>query len=519
MIILTDNQFFYTGFPSDEHNNIITKQKIVCCICRQFITYNKNTTNLSSHLFGKHANMMTELYPEQLTNMSDKIKAKKCSKLLKRENSDAEETVIVDVKRTKNIEALNDLDTVWLVDEGDDSKDQEKDENAPETNNVFQINKDMKVIIMPKNNCEIADELNTESDQYLEVESDENYGKTGSEEMIHRIEEETNSIEFLNEEFLAVSNENEDIAKPATHTYCKKSSSKRTKRDDTSGEDAQFINLVDKMKNFLIKDFVRPQVIDGDGFKEMMKHLVLDGKIPNSSEVCKTHKHSFFLCVESFLAFQVTKSIEIDYNQRYSAFMLQTKQILGEQKYSISLNKLGHRTNFQVTINYLSSNSHETNNLEQRTIAVSADVLALFRTIKNELNNCSAILTNFDFTEDFDAELYSFVNDNGRYIVLFFCKLGKTLPNRVLSEIPIVQSFSSVLDDAIYECLRLPEVENVMRSTMPNHGPENWHKQFEHLSNLAEKCNKNIENQSNTASVPKIIVEYLEPLKVKFLKK
>lgn len=44
----------YFGFPSDNGNNILTRQKVVCTICNTAIAYNKNTSNLRTHLMSKH---------------------------------------------------------------------------------------------------------------------------------------------------------------------------------------------------------------------------------------------------------------------------------------------------------------------------------------------------------------------------------------------------------------------------------------------------------------------------------
>lgn len=40
----------FFGFPANDKFEILTKKKIVCCLCRAYIAYNKNTTNLSTHL-------------------------------------------------------------------------------------------------------------------------------------------------------------------------------------------------------------------------------------------------------------------------------------------------------------------------------------------------------------------------------------------------------------------------------------------------------------------------------------
>ncbi|XP_065359157.1 uncharacterized protein LOC135953272 [Calliphora vicina] len=51
----------YFGFPSDSGNNILTRQKIVCTICNTAIAYNKNTSNLRTHLMSKHVEIFQKL--------------------------------------------------------------------------------------------------------------------------------------------------------------------------------------------------------------------------------------------------------------------------------------------------------------------------------------------------------------------------------------------------------------------------------------------------------------------------
>lgn len=51
----------YFGFPSDNGNNILTRQKIVCTICNTAIAYNKNSSNLRTHLMAKHVEIFQNL--------------------------------------------------------------------------------------------------------------------------------------------------------------------------------------------------------------------------------------------------------------------------------------------------------------------------------------------------------------------------------------------------------------------------------------------------------------------------
>lgn len=53
----------YFGFPGNDNQEILTKNKVVCTLCNKVISYNKNTSNLRTHLFAKH--------PEKLFGMNN----------------------------------------------------------------------------------------------------------------------------------------------------------------------------------------------------------------------------------------------------------------------------------------------------------------------------------------------------------------------------------------------------------------------------------------------------------------
>ncbi|XP_067644540.1 uncharacterized protein [Eurosta solidaginis] len=58
----------YFGFPSDSANKILTRQKIICTLCGTAITYNKNTSNLRTHLIARHPEKLLEMHQEQQNN-------------------------------------------------------------------------------------------------------------------------------------------------------------------------------------------------------------------------------------------------------------------------------------------------------------------------------------------------------------------------------------------------------------------------------------------------------------------
>ncbi|XP_039963003.1 uncharacterized protein LOC120776423 isoform X2 [Bactrocera tryoni] len=55
----------YFGFPADSTNKILTRQKIICTICGTAITYNKNTSNLRTHLISRHPETLHQMHNHQ----------------------------------------------------------------------------------------------------------------------------------------------------------------------------------------------------------------------------------------------------------------------------------------------------------------------------------------------------------------------------------------------------------------------------------------------------------------------
>ncbi|XP_016979099.1 uncharacterized protein LOC108044560 [Drosophila rhopaloa] len=54
----------YFGFPSNDNNEVITKQNVVCIKCHKVLTNHGNTTNLRAHLQHRHKDLFKELCQE-----------------------------------------------------------------------------------------------------------------------------------------------------------------------------------------------------------------------------------------------------------------------------------------------------------------------------------------------------------------------------------------------------------------------------------------------------------------------
>ncbi|RZF44183.1 hypothetical protein LSTR_LSTR003823 [Laodelphax striatellus] len=77
----------YYGFPADEDGEIIDRFKIVCTLCKTVIAYNKNTSNLRTHLINKHSQILLKLEEGKTENPPPKATPKAIDKTKKRKNS------------------------------------------------------------------------------------------------------------------------------------------------------------------------------------------------------------------------------------------------------------------------------------------------------------------------------------------------------------------------------------------------------------------------------------------------
>lgn len=75
------------------------------------------------------------------------------------------------------------------------------------------------------------------------------------------------------------------------------------------------------------------------------------------------------------------------------------KAISSQQNYSLSFNRLKQSSLTEIYINYLSGDANRFESLESQIVFLTGSVGDFFMNIKNELNNCSAFLINFNLDE------------------------------------------------------------------------------------------------------------------------
>lgn len=287
----------YFGFPANSNEEIITKTKIVCGICRAYIAYNKNTTNLSTHLNCKHPEVLDEI---------------KSYKRLKNEQKQIETPIKLNKSSSpsppKRSKIAKDFD--W-----DSDNDIESRNTVIHNTQVkraiykpkFQMTNEFVLIESAEPNSTLEENTVMESNehehenQYIACSSNNDFNIDDDRTEINPEDLDTNSIvdtnrskdEYLTEEFLGMNEANEMLFKLNEEQTPKKIvilskqppklankiSMKREKQNQCLTEEMK------QIKKFLIKDLVPPSIIDGGGFKELIGFFSPDAVIPSSLEV------------------------------------------------------------------------------------------------------------------------------------------------------------------------------------------------------------------------------------------
>lgn len=281
------------GFPANENREILTKTKIICCICYAHIAYNRNTTNLSTHLKNKHPEILQEI-----RNNAKDENEQKC-----------DETSIA----AKRFKAEEEMTVNWVYNEhsGDDSKVM-TDHPTGITRKTFPKGK-KATIYKPKfqiteEYATLSEESSTPSktfDHHLtDLETNEHEHDNEFIETIQyaSIDEDTNEIitEVMDADSVANANRSNDeflssaICQNANFSYSPKkiiiaTKSTTIKVNDSNTESntksRSSDEVMGQIKKFLIKDLCSSSIVDGIGFKEMIAFFSLNADIPTSLQV------------------------------------------------------------------------------------------------------------------------------------------------------------------------------------------------------------------------------------------
>lgn len=311
------------GFPANENNEIITKSKIICCLCRAYIAYNKNTTNLSTHLSCKH--------PDKLAQIQGKSKGShtpnKSGRRLQNDSSD--ETAPTTSKRLKlETKFSNDIDSEWYIEQSASDGENtvhptgittkslihnkreltpnviefyidENEEKPDETSNMkkpIRIDENFSLVISPneqENGNQFHDSLGYSGKEYIECHSNDSAEDVShkddflTEEFLTNINEEGDQREYNHSDMVHISAAKDDSNRieltndksgSGNESKALSVSSHKTRCKDEKGFETTLI--MDQLKRFLIKDLVAPSIVEGDGFISLLKSLSPNVQIP-----------------------------------------------------------------------------------------------------------------------------------------------------------------------------------------------------------------------------------------------
>lgn len=291
----------YFGFPADESNNIITRDKIVCCICRRQIAYNKNTTNMSTHLIARHIDIMHKYFPNDIKMKPSSTNAKRLKQSKAPQSSQS---------MTKRIKSEKMEPERWSDDyEYTINRPETEAKDAEKSNKAQQNNESVRVVVTTEDGEEFIETL--DYDECPGIFGMESQSLSGDEP------NETNQHDFLNEEYLLANvNVDNDVSSQAASqdgdqekifidVYVDKSN-KRSPKKSTADDGAPAAKqaklnrehrepskilsereVAEAMKHFVVSDILSPSIVDGVGFRSYTRSISSRSYIPlpDSSKV------------------------------------------------------------------------------------------------------------------------------------------------------------------------------------------------------------------------------------------
>lgn len=278
----------YFGFPANENKEIITKTKIICCICYSHVAYNKNTTNLSTHLHNKHPEVLGEIKTKRETGHMEELMPPSKRSKLKDEMT---------INWNADDEAENSSSERQIHPTGITAKTYVRKEK-PIYKPKFQYPEQIVIVSKSKSdddhNTNSANEQESEGEsQYIEsIDYDDIHINEDGNEIIAEVLAVTDSItdantpknEFLSPEYLSNSEKSEILYEEMPQKIVIPSKANKV-NTNIKVDEHNPSEVPHRIKNFLIKDLVSPSIVDGSGFKEMMTFFAPNSDIPTSLQV------------------------------------------------------------------------------------------------------------------------------------------------------------------------------------------------------------------------------------------
>lgn len=318
----------FFGFPADRYNNIINKNKIVCALCQVTIAYNKNTTNLQTHLNAKHPDIVKKFFPnEKATNDCENGAVQRKRSLVTIAATSAVSAIMPAKMPSTSTSAAtiisaDDIKSKRIKIEIPTSKTEWENgvcvRTIPPQQHPTGIS--MKATVLnTADDCtesydenlkyidrvesdEFIDELDGQNTEYIEVNS-EQYEIDDEAEQSHE-GEDGNRIDYTTEnqcysiEIESVphvdhkpDDEDGDASGGENYKILVSNDNKRagaklkSPRKVHMLSSRNIINIEEDLTAFIIKDILSPDILDGTGFRNLISKLYGSIDIPTAAEV------------------------------------------------------------------------------------------------------------------------------------------------------------------------------------------------------------------------------------------
>ncbi|XP_054736204.1 uncharacterized protein LOC129243104 [Anastrepha obliqua] len=498
----------YFGFPSDSANKILTRQKIICTLCGTAITYNKNTSNLRTHLISRHPERLHEMHHQQRqqcsafsrsSNMDGGDSDDASTDILNEIEADEESEVKAQSCKRSNSEDLN-VDNLLKV--------KRLSAGCRESNKI--------TLSISQENCRNQHQGTVAVPNSLhkkEFQDDQQSGHNEEHETIvtngcgyellssetvnalatNGVEDVTVSCannfvvetlhneadEFAEGEPVILDN---DLTQKSMFDYSNDSPSNLHEQANISntmlGEKDSYIEL---LANMLVTDMLPPNLLQGQGFKQLL----------NSIGITNVDK-----C-------EVEKIILADYGQmQYILKKYVTTNLLQQDKpYSLSIENymdIEEQIVFSIYINFLNfdfDNKLESVLYEEIVCRNQIDLHDVLRDF--DLNRCAAIVT----TMKDNSIIKNFATSHGIEVVPCLEALLTRCLNLIFEQDEVSQMFNNIFK--LRQNLNLPE---------PHLNCPWWKLKF--LQDFLDIPNETGKQYSELSSELESFMAYLNPLKI-----
>lgn len=155
--------------------------------------------------------------------------------------------------------------------------------------------------------------------------------------------------------------------------------------------------------------------------------------------------------------------LETEYKTEHDKMKSLIRQIASENHFSLSIDRWACDSNIALYVNFLTDGVYKKEALNRQIISFeNQDFSDILRELNIDLTKCSALVTNFELEND--HPLRALCNHKSKLTSLKRLIVRNNLIVHFAIDIPIIESFSSVVANAVTKCLNLPIVQKILRS-------------------------------------------------------